>query len=246
MTGIRDELQGAPLGHATTYPDAYDAALLFAVPRSPQRAAIGITGTLPFTGTDQWTAFELTWLDSSGKPEVAIATFSVPVTSPAIVESKSVKLYLGSFAQSRYAAIHDVAATIERDLAAAAGAPVTVMLTPMTTPGSLSVIIPVTDHGEPHVAALLGATEIPRSNGMKTEYITSVTHLAEIATARHVDVELNSRPFVDNAIARMDSLQHAKPGQRNPFIIGTDGFQKFIGMIGECGWVDLHHPREPM
>ena len=123
---------------------------------------------------------------------------------------------------------------------------VTVMLTPMTTPGSLSVIIPVTDHGEPHVAALLGATEIPRSNGMKTEYITSVTHLAEIATARHVDVELNSRPFVDNAIARMDSLQHAKPGQRNPFLIGTDGFQKFIGMIGECGWVDLLHPREPM
>jgi glyoxylase-like metal-dependent hydrolase (beta-lactamase superfamily II) len=123
---------------------------------------------------------------------------------------------------------------------------VTVVLTPSNTPGSLSVIIPVTDHGEPHVAALLGATEIPRSNGMKTDYIASATHLGQVAATAHVDVELNSRPFVDNAIARMDSLQHAKLGQKNPFVIGTDGFQKFIEMIGECGWVNLLHPREPI
>ena len=139
MTGIRDELQGAPLGHATTYPDAYDAALLFAVPRSPQRAAIGITGTLPFTGTDQWTAFELTWLDSSGKPEVAIATFSVPVTSPAIVESKSVKLYLGAFAQTRFDNGEAVRATIARDLASATGGAVAVTLHAPAAYGALRI-----------------------------------------------------------------------------------------------------------
>ena len=76
-----------------------------------------MTGALPFTGADIWTAYELTWLDPHGKPQVAIATFVVPVASPSIVESKSVKLYLGSFAQTRFDGTAEVRATIERDLA---------------------------------------------------------------------------------------------------------------------------------
>jgi 7-cyano-7-deazaguanine reductase len=130
MTAIRDEMTGAPLGHATTYPDTYDAALLFAVPRGPQRREIGVSGALPFTGADTWTAYELTWLDSRGKPQIAIATLVVPVTSAAIVESKSVKLYLGAFAQTRFDGMAEVAATIERDLAHATGATTKVELEP--------------------------------------------------------------------------------------------------------------------
>jgi len=128
MTGIRDELEGAPLGHATTYPDAYDAALLFPVPRAPQRAELGLTGGMPFGGADIWTAYEMSWLDVRGKPQVAIATFVVPADSNAIVESKSVKLYLGAFAQSRFDGTAEVRATLERDLAAATGGPVQVAL----------------------------------------------------------------------------------------------------------------------
>ena len=63
------------------------------------------------------TAYELTWLDPHGKPQIAIATLVVPVTSVAIVESKSVKLYLGAFAQTRFDGSAEVAATIEHDLA---------------------------------------------------------------------------------------------------------------------------------
>lgn len=128
MTDLRDDLAGAPLGHATTYPDAYDAALLFPVPRAPQRNDIGIGDALPFTGADLWTAFELTWLDAQGKPQVAIATFTVPATSTAIVESKSVKLYLGAFAQTRFDDTAEVRATIERDLVHATGGSVQVAL----------------------------------------------------------------------------------------------------------------------
>lgn len=119
-----------PLGHATDYPDAYDASLLFAVSRAPQRAQIGIGDDLPFTGADVWTAFEHTWLEPSGKPRIAIASITVPVTSPSIVESKSVKLYLGSFAQSVFADDATVRATISRDIGAAVGAPVDVALLP--------------------------------------------------------------------------------------------------------------------
>jgi len=128
MTGIRDELTGAPLGRATTYPDAYDATLLFPVPRGPQRLELGLTGALPFAGADTWTAFEMTWLDAQGKPQVAIATFVVPAASPAIVESKSVKLYLGAFAQTRFDDTAEVRVTLERDLALATGGPVHVAL----------------------------------------------------------------------------------------------------------------------
>ena len=128
MGSLRDELSGAPLGHATSYPETYDAALLFRVPRAPQRQEIGIEGALPFTGGDRWTAFELTWVDERGKPEVAIVSFDVPATSPAIVESKSVKLYLGSFTQTPFPSPETVTATIARDLTKAVGAPVPVSL----------------------------------------------------------------------------------------------------------------------
>jgi 7-cyano-7-deazaguanine reductase len=75
-----------------------------------------------------WTAYELTWLDEAGMPQVALATFEVPAESPSIVESKSMKLYLGAFAQTPFAGMTDVAARIERDLAHACGARVGVTL----------------------------------------------------------------------------------------------------------------------
>ena len=60
----------------------------------------GSRATLPFTGADVWTAYELSWLDPKGKPRVAMATFAVPVDSPNLIESKSFKLYLDSFNQT--------------------------------------------------------------------------------------------------------------------------------------------------
>jgi 7-cyano-7-deazaguanine reductase len=122
------ELRDAPLGHATDYPDHYAPSQLYPVARAPQRAALGIGDKLPFAGIDQWTAYELTWLDLRGKPQVALATVEVPIDSPSIIESKSMKLYLGSFAQTRYPGRADVAAAIGRDLSKAAGAPVAVTL----------------------------------------------------------------------------------------------------------------------
>ena len=124
------DLDASPLGHATHYAERYDAGLLFPVDRAPQRAALGIGASLPFRGFDLWNAYELSWLDAAGKPQVAIATFAVPAESPCLVESKSVKLYLTSFNQSRFAAEGDVARTIAEDLSRATGAAVDVALTP--------------------------------------------------------------------------------------------------------------------
>jgi 7-cyano-7-deazaguanine reductase len=124
------DLGASPLGHATTYAEKYDPGLLFPVERAPQRAELGFGAELPFHGVDLWTAYELSWLDAAGKPQVAIASFTVPAASPRLVESKSVKLYLTAFNQTRFAGEGEIAATIARDLGAAAGASVDVTLTP--------------------------------------------------------------------------------------------------------------------
>ena len=123
------DLDRSPLGRATSYPDRYDRGLLFPIERAPLRAELGIGIALPFDGVDLWTAYELSWLDADGKPQVAIATFSVPANSPQLVESKSVKLYLTAFNQTRFASDSQVAATLARDLGAATGATVDVALT---------------------------------------------------------------------------------------------------------------------
>ncbi len=113
----------SPLGKATAYPDRYDPSLLFAVPRAPQRAELGIHGSPPFSGCDIWNAYELTWLDLRGVPQLAVATLRVRAQSPAMVESKSLKLYLGSFAQSRWRRATSFERALRRTSAACAEIP---------------------------------------------------------------------------------------------------------------------------
>ena len=126
--------EASPLGKAVAYAEHYDPALLFPIPRQGKRAEIGIAeGALPFVGEDIWNAYELSWLDPRGKPVVALAHFIVPATSPNLIESKSLKLYLNSFNQTRLAGVDELVATLTRDLSAAAGAPVLVHVAPLST-----------------------------------------------------------------------------------------------------------------
>jgi 7-cyano-7-deazaguanine reductase len=115
-----------PLGRTTAYPEQYSPGLLYAIARTGNREALGLGVDLPFHGTDIWNAWELTWLDNDGLPQVGTAEFRVPASSPNIIESKSLKLYLNSFAMTRYASTSDIAETIEQDLGDAAGADVAV------------------------------------------------------------------------------------------------------------------------
>jgi 7-cyano-7-deazaguanine reductase len=121
-------LDGSPLGKATDYPDRYDASLLFSVSRAPQRSALGIAGNLPFSGCDVWNAYEITWLDLRGRPTLAIGEFRVRAESPAMVESKSLKLYLGSFAQEPLASTAALGERISTDLSRVCGDAVIVTL----------------------------------------------------------------------------------------------------------------------
>jgi 7-cyano-7-deazaguanine reductase len=118
----------SPLGKPSAYAGQYDPTLLFPIARCLAREAIGIGVQLPFFGTDIWNAYELSWLNGRGKPQIAIATFYVPAESPNIVESKSFKLYLGSFAQTRVESVDALRDMLKRDVSAACGGSVSVRL----------------------------------------------------------------------------------------------------------------------
>ncbi|MFN3377322.1 MAG: NADPH-dependent 7-cyano-7-deazaguanine reductase QueF [Burkholderiaceae bacterium] len=107
------------LGKASAYADRYDASLLFPIPRAGKRAEIGILGDAPFFGADLWTAFELSWLNPRGKPQVALAHVTVPCETPNIVESKSFKLYLNSYNNTCFADAAEVQDRLRSDLSEA-------------------------------------------------------------------------------------------------------------------------------
>lgn len=124
-----DSYRNLPLGREVDYPQHYDASVLCPIPRQLSRDTLGIAARqLPFVGEDIWNAYELSWLDMKGKPVVAQAEFRVPADSPAIIESKSFKLYLNSFNQSRFQDQQAVAERLTQDLSAVARGDVRVSL----------------------------------------------------------------------------------------------------------------------
>ncbi|ALO46125.1 NADPH-dependent 7-cyano-7-deazaguanine reductase QueF [Pseudohongiella spirulinae] len=118
-----------PLGQATTYPETYDPALLYSVPRSMNRTSLGIIeSALPFRGFDHWRAYELSWLRPNGMPVVATGDVLVSCDSTNIVESKSMKLYFNSLNQHTFASAEEARKCIQKDLATAAGGDVIVTI----------------------------------------------------------------------------------------------------------------------
>ncbi|EJO5053408.1 NADPH-dependent 7-cyano-7-deazaguanine reductase QueF [Pseudomonas aeruginosa] len=119
----------SPLGKTSEYVSSYTPSLLFPISRTAKWAELGLSAeTLPYRGVDIWNCYELSWLTPAGKPVVAIGEFSIPADSPNIIESKSFKLYLNSLNQSAFDSREALRAVLQKDLSAAAGAPVGVRL----------------------------------------------------------------------------------------------------------------------
>ena len=159
------------LGRDTRYPDHYDPALLFAIPRAPNRLELGIGAELPFDGVDIWNAYELSWLDARGKPAIALAEFRIPARSPNLIESKSFKLYLNGYNRERVGDIEELRARLRRDLSAASGSEVAVaLIEPAKFAGNAlnelegesidDVVLDIDDYGPPNAAYLHCADDV--------------------------------------------------------------------------------------
>jgi 7-cyano-7-deazaguanine reductase len=130
-----------PLGKDSDYVTTYTPSLLRSIERSQLREPLGIVAALPFQGEDAWTCYELSWLNGKGRPEAVIAKLRVPCNSACIVESKSLKLYLNSFAQTVFATRAELLTTLNSDLALAFRAPVMVhLLDPDQAPDPISML----------------------------------------------------------------------------------------------------------
>lgn len=124
----------APLGRRVSGSSRYDPALLFPIRRDDGRARLGLQAPLPFGGEDLWHGYELSWLAEDGRPQAALGLFRVPASSPCMVESKSLKLYLNALNGSRFPSWRAVSAVIAADLTAAAGEAVAVSLHALDDP----------------------------------------------------------------------------------------------------------------
>ncbi|PON19760.1 NADPH-dependent 7-cyano-7-deazaguanine reductase QueF [Candidatus Entotheonella serta] len=122
------DLAKLSLGKPTTYPIEYGPGLLQSVPRRLNREPMGIVDPLPFQGEDVWYGYEASWLNSRGKPVIALMKCQVPCTSTNLIESKSFKLYLNSLNQTRFATHQDVVKTLVKDLSDCAAGQVRVCL----------------------------------------------------------------------------------------------------------------------
>ncbi|AQT59032.1 NADPH-dependent 7-cyano-7-deazaguanine reductase QueF [Cellvibrio sp. PSBB023] len=122
-----------PLGQQTEYVSVYSPQLLFPIARAESRKLLNTVASLPFSGVDIWTGYELSWLDPKGKPVVAVAEFFIPCDSEFMIESKSFKLYLNSLNQSHYHSAAEVEELLARDLSAVARAMVRVQLYPLSS-----------------------------------------------------------------------------------------------------------------
>ena len=129
----------SPLGKTVSYEGGYDPTLLFPIARQTMREELQLGKTLPFFGIDIWNAYELSWLNMRGKPQVAILSVTVPADSPNIVESKSFKLYLNSFSQTRVGGLEAMTELLRSDLSASFGASVSVKLTPQDAFATLAI-----------------------------------------------------------------------------------------------------------
>ena len=181
------------LGKTSTYVDHYDASLLFPIPRAPKRAEIGVHGQPPFIGADLWTAYELSWLNARGKPQVALAQFTIPCDTPYMVESKSFKLYLNGFNQTVFDSAEAVQRQLREDLTAAVwrGEP------PRSTVG-VRVLLPA-QWAQEKVASLAGLS-LDRLDVECTDYQPAPHWLQADATQPPVEETLVSDLLKSNCL----------------------------------------------
>ena len=118
------------------------------------------------------------------------------------------------------------------------GTTITFWITPGHTPGTTSVIVPVTDRGQRHMAMVLSG---PRTETLETtrQMLASAEKLAGVAKAAKVDVELTNHSYVDNSLPIIEAIRNRKANEPNAYVIGEQGAQNFLGWQAECLKADV-------
>lgn len=105
-----------PLSLNISSPLTYDPKILFPIDRKNSRLHLTEFESIGMFGFDCWNAYELSWLDLNGKPTVGMGKIVFPMTTKKIIESKSLKLFLNSLHNERFASVDELAKKIKNDL----------------------------------------------------------------------------------------------------------------------------------
>lgn len=133
------------LGQSTSYPKTYAPDMLYPIPRALGRAKLALPADALSIGMDWWQVFEMSWLNSHGISQVAMARLAIPAISDYIVESKSLKLYFNSLNFTEFDNQQAVKATVEKDLSACLKTDVTLEIFEVNIANSLPISAPQGD-----------------------------------------------------------------------------------------------------
>ena len=133
------------LGQSTHYPKTYAPDMLYPIPRALGRIKLALPADALSIGMDWWQVFEMSWLNSHGISQVAMARLAIPATSDYIVESKSLKLYFNSLNFTEFDNQQAVKATVEKDLSACLKTDVTLEIFEVNIANSLPISAPQGD-----------------------------------------------------------------------------------------------------
>jgi metallo-beta-lactamase class B len=141
----------------------------------------------------------------------------------------------------------------KRDVVAVEGEPITLgdvsvtpVLIPGHTPGALGYVFAVKDGATAHTAALFGGSILTPgriSDAGLEQYVRSIEHFAAITRAKGVDVEIQNHPLYDGFEAKLQQLAARARGQPHPFVVGADGYQRFLTVMAECSKAQLERRR---
>ena len=133
------------LGQSTHYPKTYAPDMLYPIPRALGRANLALPADALSIGMDWWQVFEMSWLNSHGISQVAMARLAIPATSDYIVESKSLKLYFNSLNFTEFDNQQAVKAAVEKDLSVCLKTDVTLEIFEVNIANSLPISAPQGD-----------------------------------------------------------------------------------------------------
>jgi metallo-beta-lactamase class B len=121
------------------------------------------------------------------------------------------------------------------------GTTVKLYVTPGHTPGTLSMLFPVSDGGKPHLAALWGGTGFQYS---AEAYNKSAERFREIAAGAGADVILSTHPQLDNSDVKLRMVEKRKPGDPHPYVVGFSVIQDYLTVARECSAAAMLLPEE--
>ena len=113
-----------------------------------------------------------------------------------------------------------------------------IVATPGHTPGTLSYVFPVKDQGRTVMVAYSGGTltgAFGTDGARWDEYIASQRRIARVAAEVEASVMLSNHSEYDGAYTKARLVAAPRqPGENHPFIVGTEGVQRYFTVMTEC------------